>query len=46
MLNTILIGGSVVTAVAILFACLFVHYFGRSWNGDFFGGDTATRKRK
>jgi hypothetical protein len=34
MQNTILIGGSIVTAAAILFACLFVQFFGRSWNGD------------
>jgi hypothetical protein len=42
MLNTILVGGSIVTAVAILFACLFAH-FGRNWNSDL-GGGTAPRK--
>jgi hypothetical protein len=33
MLNSILIAGSVVTALVILFVCLFVR-FGQSWNGE------------
>lgn len=43
MLHTIVIGGSVVAAVAILFICLFAR-FGRNWNSDL-GGGTVRRKR-
>lgn len=43
MLNVIIIGGSVLTAVAILFVCLFVR-FGQGWNADL-GGGAARRKR-
>jgi hypothetical protein len=43
MLNAIIISGGIVTAIVILFGCLFVR-FGHGWNGDV-GSGAVKRKR-